>query len=105
LFSAFVLRPKTSEGVEPAESLFVTHPRPIREAVQLCLPQARIVADHFHVIQHVCKALGKVIGRCAKKEPGKQASEGHRHLFSRNQENLSASEEESRATLAAPGVF
>src|SRR6266699_6767091 len=34
-----------------------------REAVQLCLPRARIVADHFHVIQHVNKAVNKVIGR------------------------------------------
>ncbi len=38
-----------------------------REAVQLCLPWARIVADHFHVIQHVGKAVNKVIGRWAKK--------------------------------------
>ena len=31
-----------------------------REAVQLCLPRARIVADHFHVIQHVNKAVRRV---------------------------------------------
>ncbi len=72
-----------------------------REAVQLCLPRARIVADHFHVIQHVGKALNKLIGRYAKKEEGKQALEGQRHLFLRNQEDLSAEEEQSRATLAA----
>ena len=71
-----------------------------REAGQLCLPRARIVADHFHVIQHVGKAVNKVIGRCAKKGEGKQALEGQRHLFLRNQENLSAEEEQSRATLA-----
>lgn len=72
-----------------------------REAVQLCLPRARIVADHFHVIQHVNKALNKVLGRWAKTEEGKQALEGQRHLFLRNQEDLSAEEEQSRATLAA----
>jgi len=72
-----------------------------REAVQLCLPRARIVADHFHVIQHVGKAVNKVIGRWAKKEQGKQALAGQRHLFLRNQEDLSAEEEQSRATLAA----
>jgi transposase len=72
-----------------------------REAVQLCLPRARIVADHFHVIQHVGKALNKVLGRYAKKEPGKQALEGQRHLFLCNQEDLSAEEEQTRATLAA----
>jgi transposase len=42
-----------------------------REAVQLCWPRARIVADHFHVIQHGGKAVNKVIGRWAKKEQGK----------------------------------
>lgn len=72
-----------------------------REAVQLCLPRARIVADHFHVIQHVNKAVNKVIGRWAKTEAGKQALEGQRHLFLRNQEDLSAEDEQSRATLAA----
>ena len=72
-----------------------------REAVRLCLPRAHIVADHFHVIQHVGKAVNKVIGRWAKKEQGKQALAGQRHLFLRNQEELSAEEEQSRATLAA----
>ena len=71
-----------------------------REAVQLTLPHARIVADHFHVIQHVGKALTKVIGRQTKREEGKQALEGQRHLFLRNQEDLSAEEELSRAALA-----
>jgi len=71
-----------------------------REAVQLCLPRARIVADHFHVIQHVNKALNKVIGRWAKKEEGKHALEGQRHLFLCNQEDLSAEDEQSRATEA-----
>jgi transposase len=47
-----------------------------REAVQLCLPRARIVADHFHVIQHVNKALKLVLGRYAKTEEGKQAEDG-----------------------------
>ena len=71
-----------------------------REAVQLCLPRARIVADHFHVIQHVNKAVNKVIARWAKKEEGKQALEGQRHLFLRNQEDLSPEDEQSRASLA-----
>jgi transposase len=69
--------------------------------VQLCLPRARIVADHFHDIRHVGKALNKLLGRYAKKEEGKQALEGQRHLFLRNQEDLSAEEEQTRATLAA----
>ena len=71
-----------------------------REAVQLCLPRARIVADHFHVIQHVGKAVNKVLGRWAKKEEGKQALEGKRQLFLRNQEDLSAEEEQTQVSLA-----
>lgn len=61
---------------EAVEAVSMDMSSPFREAVQLCLPHARIVADHFHVIQHVGKALNKVIGRCAKKEPGKQAEDG-----------------------------
>ncbi len=72
-----------------------------REAVQLCLPRACIVADHFHVIQHVGKAVNKVIGRFANKEESKKLLDGQRHLFLRNQEDLSAEEEQTRATLAA----
>lgn len=71
-----------------------------RGAVQLCLPQARIVADHFHVIQHVGKAVNKVLGRWAKGEQGKKALAGHRHLFLRNREDLSVEEEQTRASLA-----
>jgi transposase len=37
-----------------------------RGAVQLCLPRARIVADHFHVVQHVGKAGNLVLGRIAQ---------------------------------------
>jgi transposase len=86
------------EGVEAVSMDMSTT---FREAVQLCLPRARIVADHFHVIQHVNKAVNKVIGRYAKQEEGKQVLEGQRHLFLRNQEDLSAEEEQTRATLAA----
>jgi transposase len=86
------------DGVEAVSMDMST---PFREAVQLCLPRARIVADHFHVIQHVGKAVNKLLGRYAKKEESKQALEGQRHLFLRNKEDLSAEEEQTRATLAA----
>ncbi|TLN13655.1 ISL3 family transposase [bacterium] len=33
---------------------------PFRQAVELCLPQARVVADKFHVLLHVHKALDQV---------------------------------------------
>ena len=68
--------------------------------MRLCLPQARIVADPFHVIQHVGKAGNLVLGRLAKSEAGKKALEGHRQLFLRPQEELSVEEEQTRASLA-----
>ena len=71
-----------------------------RGAVQLCLPRARIVADHFHVVQHVGKALNKVLGRIAKSEAGKKALDGQRHLFLQGKEQLSEEQEQTRATLA-----
>jgi len=71
-----------------------------RGAVQLCLPRARIVADHFQVIQHVGKAGNLVLGRLAKSEVGKKAKACQRHLFVRNQEDLSVEEEQTRASLA-----
>ena len=72
-----------------------------RGAVQLCLPGARIVADHFHVVQHVGKALNKVLGRLAKSEAGKKALEGQRHLFLQGKEQLSEEQEQTRTNLAA----
>lgn len=82
------------------EAVSMDMSRPFREAVQLCFPHARIVADHFHVIQHVGKAVKKVISRYAKSAEGKQALDGQLHLFLRNQEDLTVSEEQSRASLA-----
>ncbi len=71
-----------------------------RGAVQLCLPRARIVADHFHVIQHVGKALSKVLSRLAKSEAGKKALDGQRHLFLQGKEQLSEEQEQTRTRLA-----
>ncbi len=85
---------------EAVEAVSMDMSRTFREAVQLCLPRARIVADHFHVIQHVGKAVKKVMSRWAKKAEGKQALDGQFHLFLRNQQDLTAEEERTRATLA-----
>jgi transposase len=71
-----------------------------REAVQLCLPRARIVADHFHVIQHVGKALAQVLNRCARSQEGRAALKGQRHLFLRAAEDLGLQEDQTRAQLA-----
>ena len=57
---------------EAVEAVSMDMSRTFREAVQLCLPRARIVADHFQVIQHVGLAVKKVMSRWAKKAEGKQ---------------------------------
>lgn len=72
-----------------------------REAVRLCLPRAQIVADHFHVVQHVGKALARVFRRCAQTAEGRAALRGKRHLFVRRRETLDADEEQTRTRLAA----
>ena len=85
---------------EAVEAVSMDMSRTFREAVQLCLPRARIVADHFHVIQHVGKAVKKVLVRWAKSAEGKKALDGQFHLFLRNQQDLTAEEEQTRATVA-----
>jgi transposase len=72
-----------------------------REAVHLCLPRAHIVADHFHVVQHVGKALAQVLSRCARSQEGRTALKGQRHLFLRAVEDLEPEEETTRTPLAA----
>jgi transposase len=71
-----------------------------RAAVELCLPRAVIVADHFHVVQHVGQALAGVFARCAATAAGRSALKGKRHLFVRACEALSEEETDDRAALA-----
>ena len=73
-----------------------------RAAVALCLPRAVIVADHFHVVQHVGKALARVFTRCAATAAGRNALKGQRLLFVRAQETLSDEQAAERAELAGP---
>ncbi len=59
-----------------------------RPAVQLCLPKAQIVVDHFHVIQHVMKAFKKIVSSFAHKTEGKPLLQGKQHLFLMAREDL-----------------
>lgn len=70
-----------------------------RPAVQLCLPKAQIVVDHFHVIQHVMKGFKKVLSSWAHTKEGKTLLEGKQSLFLRAQEDLRAEEAEERQKL------
>jgi transposase len=71
-----------------------------RGSVRSVLPRAIIVADHFHVDQHVGKAFKKVLQRvCATKE-AKIIMKGKRQLFTQAKEDLTAEQEEERSKLA-----
>ena len=70
-----------------------------RPAVQLCLPKAQIVVDHFHVIQHVMKGFKKVLHSWAHKKEGKALLEGKQSLFLRAHEALSVEQAQERAQI------
>ena len=68
---------------------------PFRQAVQICLPKANIVADKFHVITHVNQALDKVRTRLQSKESkGRKWLLFHsRYLLLRKAESLDYEEQ------------
>jgi transposase len=67
-----------------------------RPAVQLCLPNAQIVVDHFHVIQHVMKAFKKIVSSWAHKKEGKPLLQGKQHLFLTAKEDLTEEQAQER---------
>ncbi len=50
----------TLPGVTQVETVVMDMHEPFRQAVQTCMPGAAIVADKFHVLAHVHRALDKV---------------------------------------------
>lgn len=70
-----------------------------RPAVQLCLPKAQIVVDHFHVIQQVMKAFKKIVSSFAHKTEGKPLLQGKQHLFLMAREDLTDPQEQERTTI------
>jgi transposase len=70
-----------------------------RPAVQLCLPKAHIVVDHFHVMQHVMKGFKKVLQSWAHKKEGKPLLEGKQALFLRAQEDLTPEQAQERTRI------
>lgn len=72
-----------------------------RPAVQLCLPKAQIVVDHFHVIQHVMKGFKKVLTSWAHKTEGKTLLEGNQHLFLKAKEDLNEDQAKERTRIGA----
>ena len=70
-----------------------------RPAVQLCLPKAQIVVDHFHVIQHVMKAFKKIVSSWAHKKEGKPLLQGKQHLFLMAKEDLTEEQAQDRSQI------
>lgn len=70
-----------------------------RPAVQLCLPHAQIIVDHFHVIQHVMKGFKKVLQSWAHKKEGKPLLEGKQALFLRAKEDLTEEQAHERTRI------
>src|SRR5258705_11153747 len=72
-----------------------------RPAVQLCLPKAHIVVDHFHVIQHLMKAYKKIVSSWAHKTEGKALLQGKQYLFLTAQEHLTPEQAQERSKIGA----
>jgi transposase len=70
-----------------------------RPAVQLCLPKAQIVVDHFHVIQHVMKGYKKILSSWAHRKEGKPLLEGKQHLFLKASEALTEEQVKERTHI------
>src|SRR5258705_7875217 len=70
-----------------------------RPAVAAALPNAQIVVDHFHVIQHVMKAFRKVLSSWAHKKEGMILLHRKQHLFLRAKEDLTQGEARERERI------
>ena len=67
------------------------------KGVREALPNAEITFDHFHLIQHMNDALGKVRAEEAKLFPG--LMKGSRYAFLKNPENLTEKQDETLTKL------
>ncbi len=72
-----------------------------RPAVQHALPNAQIVVDHFHVIQHVMKAFRKVLSSWAHRREGAILLHHKQHLFLLAQETLRPEQQAERARIGS----
>ncbi|HET8912065.1 MAG TPA: ISL3 family transposase [Ktedonobacteraceae bacterium] len=87
------------ENPDEVEAVSMDMSASFRPAVQLCLPKAQIVVDHFHVIQHVMKAVKKIVSSWAHKKEGKPLLEGKQHLFLKAQEDLTEAQAQERREI------
>jgi len=81
---------------EQVEAVSMDMSASFRPAVEACLPQAQIVVDHFHVMQHVMKGFRKIVSSWAHKKEGMILLHGKQHLFLRAQEDLTEEQAQER---------
>jgi transposase len=91
---------KRLDDPEHVEAVSMDMSGSFRGSVRSVLPHAIIVADHFHVDQHVGKALKKVLQRVCATKDAKPIMKGKRQLFTQAKEDLTAEQEEERLKLA-----
>ncbi|GAC1346953.1 MAG: hypothetical protein NVSMB27_11420 [Ktedonobacteraceae bacterium] len=84
---------------EAVEAVSMDMSASFRPAVELCLPKAQIVVDHFHVIQHVMKAFRKIVSSWAHKRDSKALLQGKQHLFLRAKEELTEKQAQDRSQI------
>lgn len=72
-----------------------------RAAAKRCLPQAQVVVDHFHVMQHVMEAFRKVLSSWVNKKESKILLYRKQHLFLRAPETLTQEQQNERARIGA----
>ena len=84
---------------DAVEAVSMDRSASFRPAVQLCLPKAQIVVDHFHVIQHVMKAFKKSVSSWAHNKEGKPLLQGKQYLFLTAKEDLTAEHARDRGTI------
>jgi transposase len=70
-----------------------------RPAVQAALPNAQIVVDHFHVIQHVMKAFRKALSSWAHRKEGIILLHRKQYLFLKAKEDLTQEETREREKI------
>lgn len=84
---------------EKVEAVSMDMSASFRPAVQQTLPNAVIVVDHFHVIQHVMKAFRKIVSSWAHKKEGVILLHRKQHLFLRAKEDLTEEQAQERARI------
>lgn len=95
------------QSPETVKAVAMDMREPFRQAVQLCLPGAKVVVDKFHFMRHVNEALDKVRSQCQGGRSGKnRVLYKSRFTLLKGSENLIDWEQErlSRLFLIYPEV-